>query len=379
MSNIKELNKVDLNNDGIGYVQQYDFSRANVNYESRVEAITTIASVCYANPKAIGSTKLYDRLAMENKGLPSSSYEFVPILLTIEQLTKILELVHSNTSELDNIHCIKFGTFIEFHLIDAFSEDEEVDPKYIITNLRALIHDIGDEADNEEYYNNTEEEINIIKKHFKVFRSDMDLNTARQFVRHRTNLQELSRRYVSGKKKEFSFYISEGMEDLTSSIELVNKNGASVETILSTEKIIDICVNHYKEAMTTIENEDGDIIRQGLKAEEARRILPQAMYTTIWSAWQPFQMEVFFKLRLDSHAQREIRWLAEGMDELLAQEIIEDNGIEIIKHDPSKTEFNYKEECKDCSMLVELRDGEWSCDDTGLKCSDIEECSFNNL
>ena len=52
---------VDLNNDNIGYVESYDFSTANQSEETRIAAISTIASVCYANPKALGSISLYDR------------------------------------------------------------------------------------------------------------------------------------------------------------------------------------------------------------------------------------------------------------------------------------------------------------------------------
>jgi len=40
--------------------------------------------------------------------------------------------------------------------------------------------------------------------------------------------------------------------------------------------------------------------------------------------------------------------------------------------------FDYKTECKDCSMLVE-KDNEWFCDEIGKKCSDIIECSYNRV
>jgi len=43
--------------------------------------------------------------------------------------------------------------------------------------------------------------------------------------------------------------------------------------------------------------------------------------------------------------------------------------------------FNYKEECKDCSMLIEVGENQenyWYCDEAGCKCSDIEYCSFEN-
>lgn len=37
---------VNLNNDGIGYVESYDFSRANLSNETRIAAISQVASVC---------------------------------------------------------------------------------------------------------------------------------------------------------------------------------------------------------------------------------------------------------------------------------------------------------------------------------------------
>jgi thymidylate synthase (FAD) len=40
------------------------------------------------------------------------------------------------------------------------------------------------------------------------------------------------------------------------------------------------------------------------------------MYTTIWSVWLPTQLDSFYTLRLDSHAQSEIRELAQAMKEV---------------------------------------------------------------
>ena len=46
-------------------------------------------------------------------------------------------------------------------------------------------------------------------------------------------------------------------------------------------------------------------------------ILPQGLYTEIWGAYQPKQLDNFFKLRLDKSAQEEIRLVAEAMDKLI--------------------------------------------------------------
>ena len=251
-------------------VDHYDFSLANSSYEARVQAVTKVASICYGNPKALGSISLFDRLQAEAAGLPSSSYEFVPVLITKEQF-----------AARDLRACWKFG--------------EQVGD-YLLTNLRALIADVGPE-ESLNYLNTAPEEIQIIKDNFKVFLFNVDLATRAQMVRHRCSWQELSRRYVSGKKQPFEFYISEKM----SSLELDWPFDES-----TIRDIIEGCLRAYNTA-----------IDAGVKPEEARRILPQAMKTTIWGAFQPAQLANFFTLRLDKAAQREIRTVAEAMKELL--------------------------------------------------------------
>ena len=270
--------------DGYGSVEAWDFSLANSSYEARVYFVTKVASICYGNPKALSSISLFDRLQAEAAGLPSSSYEMCPILLTKEQF-----------AARDLKACWKFG--------------EQVGD-YLLTNLRALISDVGPE-ESLNYLNTTPEEIQIIKDNFKVYLFNVDLATRAQMVRHRCSWQELSRRYVSGKKQSFEFYISEKMKGLESEHEDYYMDGMSdFETDFtnthSTEKLIEMCIEHYYQAL-----------EKGVKPEEARRILPQAMMTRIWGAFQPAQLANFFTLRLDKSAQREIRSVAEAMKELI--------------------------------------------------------------
>ena len=255
-------------------VDHYDFSLANSSYEARVQAVTKVASICYGNPKALGSISLFDRLQAEAAGLPSSSYEMCPILLTKEQF-----------AARDLKACWKFG--------------EQVGD-YLLTNLRALIADVGPE-ESLNYLNTAPEEIQIIKDNFKVFLFNVDLATRAQMVRHRCSWQELSRRYVSGKKQPFEFYISEKMKGVISEHFDDESN-----FFFDTKDVVRICLEHYDEA-----------IAAGVKPEEARRILPQAMKTTIWGAFQPAQLANFFTLRLDKSAQKEIRCVAEAMKELI--------------------------------------------------------------
>ena len=284
---MKLINKKEnIFNDGIAFVENWDFSKANLNEETRIHAITLIASICYQNPKALNSDSLYNRLMAESSGLPSSSFEFVGVLLNPlkDEHKVLLGNVNSNVR--------KFGEWVE-------------DGKYLLTNYRAVIYDCeercslftDEETINDiknQYLNifNTEEECKIIAKHFVVLKNCFDLPTFGQYVRHRINWQVVSRRYVSGKKMPFEFYISDKMKVVNS-----GKN---------TQEVIDICLAHYFAALEA-----------GVKPEEARRIIPQAAYTTAWCAMQPKQLENFLKLRLDSHAQKEIRLVAEALQELL--------------------------------------------------------------
>ena len=274
--------------DGCGSVEEWDFSLANSSYEARVYFVSKVASICYGNPKSLGSINLFNRLEAEAAGLPSSSYEFVPVLLSVTSVKLIADTVKKlyfkeDITPLPHLHIRKYGEYVNKN-------------KYLLTNLRALIADVGSE-ESLKYLNTSDEEIQIIRDNFKVFLFNVDLPTRAQMVRHRVSWQELSRRYVSGKKQPFDFYISEKM----SSLELDWPFDES-----TIRDIIGGCLRAYNTA-----------IDSGIKPEEARRILPQAMMTIIWGAFQPNQLKNFFTLRLDSHAQREIRTVAEAMKELV--------------------------------------------------------------
>ena len=277
-------------NDNIAYIQQWNFSRANLNEKSRIEAITLIASICYQNPKALNSDSLYNRLMAESQGLPSSSFEFVPMLFDYEELKQYVWKESDVTIEDTNM--LKYGEKVE-------------NGKYLLTNFRAVIYDKEKFSIDLTKHFNTEEECEIIAKHFKVFKAHIDLPTFGQMVRHRVNWQVVSRRYVSGKKMPFDFYVSEKMSNVKSGLYKSIMYDGQIDDI-STENIINICLNHYYAAL-----------EDGVKPEEARRIIPQACYTTAWFAMQPKQLDNFFKLRLDSHAQKEIRLLSEAMKDIL--------------------------------------------------------------
>lgn len=270
------------------FVARYDFSRANLDDEHRILAITKVASICYQSPKALGSKSLYDRLYAESHGLPSSSFEFVPILIPYHKLNSGVNRSH------EQLNIFKYGEIIG-------NED------FLLTNYRALVYDVENFKLDESWlqFYNTEEECEIIKENFYAFLFHVDLPTRAQMVRHRINWQELSRRYVSGKRNNFNFYISKKMEDVKSSFWYPTKDG-NIEVTVTTEDVIEITLGHYMQALD-----------DGIKPEEARRIITQSMMTQIWGGFQPNQLANFLKMRDDLHAQNEIQIVARSMKKLL--------------------------------------------------------------
>lgn len=274
--------------DNLAFIKEYDFSRANSSHEARLNAVTFIASVCYQAPDKIGSEGLYDRLANEDIGIPSSSFAFIPVLVRESTNAEIFRKdIMNRNPQPDSV---------------IFGEGFKYNGEYILlTNLRALLQDLGWTTDykkaqelSEKYFNTSEKDIEIIKKFYKVYKVKMDIATSKQWNRHNFHLQELSRRYVSGKKVPFDFYVDEKMQKVTSINDIIEYTGN-----YTTQEVIDICMNHYYSAL-----------EQGVKPQDARRIIPQGAYTEIWTGMMPRVYENMLKLRTKPKTQWEFRQLA---------------------------------------------------------------------
>ena len=283
--------------DNIAYIEHHDFSNANTNDETRISVVTQVASVCYDKPGVLGSKSLFNRLESESSGLPSSSFEKIPMLFKYEDLEKDIVLDSKGMYDISDTNMLKYGVKIEVDYVE-----------YLLTNYRAVVYDFERlNIDYRHVYNTTEYEQNIIRDNFKVFLIYVDMPTRSQLVRHRTtSFQELSRRYVSGKKTGFQFYVSEKMGRVKSRFTLVTDENYSHTLDYTTRNLIDACVNHYFKAL-----------EDGVKAEDARRIIPQAAYTRLWMGFQKPHLDNFFKLRLDSHTQFEARTIAENMKSMI--------------------------------------------------------------
>ena len=205
---------------------------------------------------------------------------------------------------MDDTSSIKFiGKDKDINNIMKYSEViTHNDKDYLLTNYRAIVYDVENKLLTEDAlkFFNTQEECKIIKEYFKVFLYKVDLPTRSQMVRHRVSWQELSRRYVSGSRVPFEYYVSEKMK-------FISKHEDDESDIyFDSDDFHRICEERYYQAL-----------EKGVKPQEARRVIPQSAYTQIWGAFMPKQLDNYFKLRLDKTAQWEIQQTALAMQELI--------------------------------------------------------------
>jgi len=285
----KELFQDYFNSGESGFIEHWDFSEANLSVENRVKAVSQVASVCYGNNGLKPNFKLFDKLARESIGLPSSSFEFVPVLLNREKIEIFAELYPKYYKIIPNNDMIP----------DIIRYGYVLDENAIITNLRALMTDLSilTETDipkiEEDYWLNTKEEIEIIRDNFKTFKIKTTIRDFRQFMRHRrASYQELSRRYTNGKKVPLEFRFDKD---------------------ISEKFIID---SSLKNIVDLYDN----IMEDGFPAQLARDILPVSLYSTAWVSFYPDGLHNFEALRTKTAAQREIREIALTMKNMLEKE-----------------------------------------------------------
>ena len=145
------------------------------------------------------------------------------------------------------------------------------------------------------------------------FHVKLPIFVARQWIRHRTaNVNEYSGRYSEMKDE---FYTPE--EQHLRKQSTTNKQGRSEEgfetneaqTILSTlNGIADNAYNQYEA-----------LLEKGVAREIARIVLPVSNYTEWYWKIDLHNLFHFLRLRLDAHAQYEIRVYAEAMAQIVQQ------------------------------------------------------------
>lgn len=143
-----------------------------------------------------------------------------------------------------------------------------------------------------------------------TFHLKMPIFVARQWVRHRTGrMNEVSGRYSIMKDE---FYLP--AEDKVQPQSKDNKQGRDSEAFdkETADKIITQLEDGQKSAYKNYE----ELIDSGLAREIARINLPLSLYTEFYWEMDLHNLFHFLKLRLDSHAQYEIRVYAEAILEI---------------------------------------------------------------
>jgi len=140
------------------------------------------------------------------------------------------------------------------------------------------------------------------------FYMKMPIFVARQLVRHRTaSINEVSYRYVKA-AREFYVPLLERMQRQSAS----NKQGSAVEVVENGSYCRDLIELAGQKAFDTYDK----LLEEGLAAELARMVLPLGTYTEWYWQADLHNFLHMLRLRLDPHAQYEIRVYAEAMLDL---------------------------------------------------------------
>jgi thymidylate synthase (FAD) len=141
------------------------------------------------------------------------------------------------------------------------------------------------------------------------FYMKMPIFVARQIVRHRTaSINEVSYRYVTAARE---FYVPE-LDRMQKKAEN-NKQGSSLELVEDPAYCSALIYEAGNAAFDTYES----LLAAGLAPELARSVLPCGTYTEWY--WQNDLSNIlkFLALRLDEHAQYEVRVYAQAMLDLI--------------------------------------------------------------
>ena len=203
---------------------------------------------------------------------------------------------------------VSFDKKSDWHVEEVYGEDEHGDYTENVYKLKK----------------SDEKLINYLAKHghispfhhtFITVRVKAPIFVRSQAVKHKfMPVNEVSRRYVSD---EPEFYIPKEYRLAAENV----KQGSSEETTdkfinpwsFEECKINDVMTQHVK---ASVEMYQG-LLDSGICAEQARMVLPQNMMTTWYWSGTLSAFADMLKLRLDSHAQKEIQYMAQQIKDII--------------------------------------------------------------
>lgn len=147
-----------------------------------------------------------------------------------------------------------------------------------------------------------------------MFLVHVPIFVARQMHRHRTaSINEVSRRYTTHNMAFFDFELRRKDTSIT-------KQGSGNVILYGSDDFDEDYEKAYKITKESLELYY-DLIERGVAPETARQFLPQNMMTTYTFKMDLHNLFHFLDLRLDKHAQKEIRIVAQKILELIRPKI----------------------------------------------------------
>ncbi|MCB2231580.1 FAD-dependent thymidylate synthase [bacterium] len=160
------------------------------------------------------------------------------------------------------------------------------------------------------------------------FHVKLPIFVARQWIRHRTaNVNEYSGRY-SVMKEEFYLPPADALQYQST----VNKQGGEDGAVIP-DALADSFREHAESTQKALYEKYSHFVDEGLARELARINLPLSLYTEWYWKIDLHNLFHFLRLRLDPHAQKEIRAYAEVMADItrtvcpMAYEAFEDYSL----------------------------------------------------
>lgn len=145
------------------------------------------------------------------------------------------------------------------------------------------------------------------------FHCKMPIFVARQWIRHRTaNVNEISGRYSIMEDTVWT----PAPEDLRQQAK-INRQG-SLEVAVPEPANSELIAQYNKDIETTFKHYN-DYIQKGVAREVARAVLPLATYTEWYWKMDLHNLLHFLELRMEAHAQKEIRVYAQAIAEFVQQ------------------------------------------------------------
>ena len=133
---------------------------------------------------------------------------------------------------------------------------------------------------------------------------------SKQIMRHRTfSFNEVSRRYTS---ENIQFFIPQELRQQA----VKNLQCSTGDEVESGDEALAI----YRSAVDSALASYNELLDGGVCREQARAVLPQALYTEFYMTGNILNFVKFLKLRLHAHAQPEVQVIAQAILDMISED-----------------------------------------------------------